>query len=490
MRILFKLKVIGLRQIIRIIVSVYKHGFTLLALLDSVKNTDDKYACIQDDYEQLYYKDLYEQSVAMAYFLNQRQGIGSNSKVIIASANSVAFVKMLFAASGLGADIFLLNHNQKEEYLSHFLAAQKVDLIIGNSEFANNFVTSKIPFLNYNNILVSPATTGLRPVVKRKKGSIIILSSGSKGKPNAEKRKISAIKYLNPLIDIIEKLQLKEYRSVLISVPIFHGYGLAALFMSIFMTKRISITSRFDAQKTLQLLQGEKTDCWIAVPLMIQRVYALPNAKLIWLKSIISGGDILPPSVICLVHKMSNAKIYNMYGTSQTGVCTIATNAHLLSFPNSIGKCIPGIKNKIVDSNGFTVPINTAGILLVKCKWSSDNKKNHYVNTGDIVYKNSEGYYFYKGRQDDLMVIGGENIYPAELEEIIYQNADIEWVKAKINTDDNYITKLHIDIVLHENIDFNRESFLAWMVIRMPKYMIPKSIALLDTAPNTKLMQL
>jgi len=488
MGILFKIKILGFRQIIRTIASVCKHGLTLLALLDSVKNTNSKQDCIQDDHQQLSYKDLYGQSLAMAYLLNKKYGIGPKSKVVIVSANSVAFVKSLFAVSGLGADVFLLNPNQKKEYFGHFLDTQKTDLIISDTALADYPASYNIPFVSYNSITGLHAATTIKNIVKRKKGNIVILSSGSKGKPKAEKRKVSAIKYLNPLIDSIEKLHLKENRSVLISVPIFHGYGLAALFLSVFMAKKIYLTAAFNAEKTLQLLQEQQVDCWIVVPLMIQKVYALPNVKITPLKSIITGGDVLPPGIIGRVHKVSNVQIYNMYGTSQTGVCTLATNAHLQLYPNTIGKAITGIATKIVDSNGNAVPTGTNGMLHVKCSWSSDNNKNRYVFTGDIVSKNSEGYYFYKGRHDDLMVIGGENVYPAELEDVIYKNAAIAWVKATNITNDNHITKIHVDIVLHEDTDFNHKEFLAWIADCVPGYMIPKSVAVLKEAVGTKLI--
>lgn len=488
MKILFKLKVLGLRQIAGTIASVYKHGFKLLALLDSVKNSNPNEASVKDDQEEIYYKDLYAQSVAMACLLSKKHGIYSKSKVVIVSANSVAFVKSLFAVSGLGGDIFLLNPNQKEAYFSHFLATQKIDLIIGDTALAETFASSKIPFFDYNEITAALPPAGIPGIVKRKRGNITILSSGSKGKPKAEKRKVSALKYLAPLIDIIEKLQLKENRSVLISVPIFHGYGLAALFLSFFMAQKISLTQKFDAENTLRILQDNYTDCWIAVPLMIQKVFSLPNLKHGFVKNIISGGDVLPTKAISHVHKNSSAKIYNMYGTSETGVCTIATNKDLLQYPTTIGKAIKGVKTKLTDTTGKPVSMGSVGEFFVKCAWSADINKNSYISTGDLLMRNAEGYYFYKGRRDDLMVIGGENVYPVELENIIYDHNAVQWVKAKSFTDENHITKIHVNIVLHPGTDFSMELFVEWIAARAPKYMIPKLVTVLDAIPTVKLM--
>ncbi|MES2487708.1 MAG: AMP-binding protein [Bacteroidota bacterium] len=482
-----KIRALGLRNIANMAVAVYRHGFTLLALLDAAQKDDD--AIIQDDVLQVSYNDLYLQAVALAYHLNKTQHVAAKSRVAIVSANSIGFVKSLFAASGLGADIFLLNPNQTTDYYEGFLSSQKIDLIIGHATLAPVFASYGIPFFCYDEIIsLVPQTTRLHAVVKRKKSSLVILSSGSKGSPKAEKRKVSAIKYLNPLVDIIRKLHLKENRSVLISVPIFHGYGLAALLLAVFMGQKIRLAKKFDAAATLTMLQQEKTDCWIAVPLMLQKVYALKDAGRTNVKNIITGGDVLPATVVRLIKKTGVARVYNMYGTSETGVCTIATPNDLERYPDTIGQAITGIKTRIANAQGNAVAPGMPGMLLVKCPWSSDDRNNFYVPTGDLVTINKEGYYFYKGRQDDMMVIGGENIYPIELENIMYRNAAIQWAKIKSITHTDGRAAIHADVVMHTGAALSKEAFITWLSGNVPGYMVPKSITLLDEPPVAKLM--
>jgi len=482
-----KLHVLGMGKIFRIMRSVQKHGYTLMALLDSVKDNSPD-AFIKDDTGQLAYNELYEQSVDLAYHLNKKYSIKSKSKVALVSSNSLFFVKSLFAVSGLGADIYLLNPGQKKDYFDGFLAVQKIDLIIGEATVSNNPGFYEIPFF-CDEIIKMPAGKGLPDILKRKKSNIIILSSGSKGKPKAEKRKVGVISYLNPLIDIMERLRLKQNKSVLISVPVFHGYGLAALFMAVFMGQKIRLAKKFDAKKTLQILKEEKPDCWIAVPLMMQKVYGLEGAASSPLKSIISGGDVLPAGIVANIHKNTQAKVYNMYGTSETGVCTIAAHQDLLKHPDTIGRAITGVSTRIENAGGVVVNTGEVGALLVKCGWSSDSSGDEYVPTGDLVSRNKDGYYFYKGRQDDLMVIGGENVYPIELENVIYKNPDIKWVKVKSIADENQVTKIHADVVVRPQTSFSETAFTSWLAGEVPGYMIPKSFTVLDEEPIIKLMQ-
>jgi len=126
--------------------------------------------------------------------------------------------------------------------------------------------------------------------------------------------------------------------------------------------------------------------------------------------------------------------------------------------------------------------------LLVNCKWSSDIRSNQFVATGDLMYKNQEGFYFYKGRKDDRMVIGGENIYPIELESIIYTHPSISWVKVSPFVDENENTRIQAELVIKESRAFVEEDFLDWLKARIPSYMWPKSITVIPEVVPSKLM--
>jgi fatty-acyl-CoA synthase len=464
---LHKLSVLGLGQLARTATSVSRHGLTLLALLHSVKHTK---GFVEDETQTLSYGQLYSQSLALAYYLHSTFGVSQKSRVAIAGRNSVGFVKALFAASGLGADVVLLNPGQKEGYYSRFMASHNIDIILGDATLAS-LLPPAIPFFDYEGAIAQPAIN--TKAVTRKKGSLVVLSGGSTGVPKAERRTISALTYLDPLTDIISKLRLKESPSVLISVPLFHGYGLAALALSVFMGKGVYLAKKFDAAATLSLLQHNNPHCWIAVPLMVQKVLAV--SQNLSVHSIICGGDVLPPSVVQALHT-TQVKVYNLYGTSQTGVCTIATDAHLRKHPGTLGTTIKGIKAKIAPDSSLSV----------KCAWSAEGNKG-YVPTGDIVTQNAAGYYFYKGRTDDMMVIGGENVYPIEIENAACKHPAIKWAKAKGITL-NHTTMVHVDIVLHDNTVYDEPEFLAHIAGELPGYMVPKSVTVLQQEPATKLM--
>jgi acyl-CoA synthetase (AMP-forming)/AMP-acid ligase II len=477
-----------IKRILGLAFSIAKHGFTLLALLDSVKKTTIKEASLQDDGVKLSYPDLYAQSLAMASHLQTKYKIKTGSNIVIVSTNSVAFVTSLFSVSSIGTNIFLLNPNQKEDYYTFFFANNPINLIIGANPNDYNFSNKQIPFFSYHE-KIAPQDPLIRTKSQKwKKSSLVILSSGSKGKPTNEKRKLGVLKYWNPLIDIVEKLALKENKSVLISVPIFHGYGLAALFLSVFMGQKTYLTPKFDSKKTLELLKNNDINSWIAVPLMIQKVFSLPAMQTTALQKIISGGDVLPSSIVEAIHKQGSIQIYNLYGTSETGVCTIATNKDLRRYPQTIGTAIRGVKTKITNQKGSVIPNDAVGELHIKCAWSADTKKDHFEPTGDLVSKNSEGYYFHKGRKDDLIIIGGENIYPIELEQILYRNPKIKWVKAKAMITEIGTFIIHIDLVVDDTVGFCEHEYKDWIATAVPKYMIPKSMRFLKTEPVPKLM--
>ncbi|MGQ2981916.1 class I adenylate-forming enzyme family protein [Flavobacterium sp.] len=469
-----KLITLGPGRILRTAVSVRKYGFTLLALLDAVKHSD---AFVKDDAEKISYAELYVRSLQLAHLLHQKYGISSGSRVAIAGTNSTALVRSLFAVSGLGADIFLLNPNQKAAYFSTLIPANRIDVIMGDTGLADELAGLNISFFDHQQTIEGIAHPP-RSITKFKKGSITILTGGSTGMPRSEKRKVSAIRFIDPLVEIIDKLRLKDADTVFLSVPIFHGYGMAALLLSVFLGKSVRLTKKFDAEKTQQILNEEKPDRWIIVPRMLQKVLGSGDLKLGHLKTVISGGDVLLPNTVEQLRQASNAKVYNLYGTSETGVCTIATDDDICKYPGTIGKMIRGVNAKTDDK----------GQLLIKCAWSSDDRNGSYVATGDIVVQNADGYYFYKGRIDDMMVIGGENVYPAELEDILLRHTSIQWAKAMgILTDG--IARIHIDIVLADGSYLDKDEFMQWLSGQVPGYMMPKSITVLSIEPASKLVQ-
>jgi acyl-CoA synthetase (AMP-forming)/AMP-acid ligase II len=201
----------------------------------------------------------------------------------------------------------------------------------------------------------------------------------------------------------------------------------------------------------------------------------------------LSGGDVLPISTIQKIHATTTTKVYNLYGTSETGVCTIATHEDLIQYPATIGSKITGVQCKIVNTNGNEIS-EGIGELWVCCKWVSDARSQNYVATGDLVSCNAAGFYFYKGRKDDLIVVGGENMYPIELETIIYKYPNIEWVKVSPFLDENQNTRVKASLVLKNGMPFLESEFIHWLSTQTPAYSIPKLIEIVQEVDTIKLM--
>jgi fatty-acyl-CoA synthase len=450
-----------------------------MALLDVVKN---KSSFLKDDNEQLHFADLYQESIIMSSHLQEVYKLNKNSKIILCATNSIAFVKAMFASSGLGAELYLMNPNQKQLYVASFISKKKIDLIIGDSSNKEMFETLDIPFFNCEETMISiPKKVN----IIRTNSSIVILSSGSKGIPKEEKRKMAVLNFINPLLDIVKKLELIKNNAVLISVPLFHGYGLASILLSIFLEQNITLMQKYDTLKTVNILNTKAIDCWVAVPMMVQKVLDTNQLKQYMLKRCISGGDLLPYRTIQKIDSIT--KIYNLYGTSESGVCSIASHNDLLKYEGTIGQMINGVQSKIIDLNGNEME-EGIGELYVHCKWVSDARSQNFVATGDLVSKNADGFYFYKGRKDDMIVIGGENIYPIEIESVIYKYPSINWVRVNSFIDEYQYIRIQASLVLKKGIFFSEIAFKEWLNSQLPAYCIPRKIELLDEIESVKLM--
>lgn len=473
-----------LGQIINVPQAIARHGFNLMALLDAAQRQGNRHF-VFDDYRSISYKDLYIQSKATAAYLCKNYNITERSKIGIAGVNSIAFTIALFASSGLGADVYLINPKQKKDYFDDIITDHKLDLILADEEVFRIIDKNKAPCIPLSDSLqVHGKLISFR--FKFRKSKITVLSSGSSGKPKAEKRTTSVSGYLFPLLQLIQKLPLKRMNSILISVPIFHGYGLAAFLLGIFMRKEIRLAGTFSTETASLTLHTHAIDCWVVVPLMLQKVVMANGLRDTSLKTIISGGDALPQSTVSFINDKTTIRLYNLFGTSETGICTLALPVDLRKNPETIGKTLMGIKTKIVDDNGLLLENSGKGALLVKSRWASTTRSGTYTATGDVVSKNREGYYFYWGRKDDMMIIGGENIYPVEIESVIYKFPEIIWVKVN-SYDDSGFKRIAANLVVNnETFDINK--FRKWLKEHLPSHMMPSSILIADLPPNSKLV--
>ncbi|MCC3357051.1 AMP-binding protein [Bacillus sp. REN16] len=491
--VLYKIKLLSPIALYHLFRAVSTCGINLMTLLHFAEKKYSDRIAVVDDHETLTYKQLLDQSTKLAHSLVEKSQLRSGQKVGILCRNHASLVKSIFAVSRVGADLYLLNTEISKQQFDGFAERHKFDLIIYDDELSptiQNFATKKI--LSYHPDL--PAISNFLhsknqvTLTRTTKGKLILQTSGTTGMSKDAAHKPSLFHYLNPFVAFIKRLKILDYDNAYIATPIYHGYGIAVLLLFMPLGKKVVITSGFNAQKARNLIRQHTIEVVTVVPLMLQKMLQTNTEDLQTLKCIASGGAKLPTKLVEETFQILGPVLYNLYGTSESGLSFIATPQDLRYSATTIGKKISGLNIRILDRNKNEVPSSTIGQLCMKNDWSI--LKKTWIETGDAGYRDENGYYFLCGRMDDMVISGGENVYPIEVEQILIQHPQIHDV-AIIGTDDEqFVQRLKAYVVPEKNAYITEGELLEWLRPRVARFQLPKEITIVEHLPYTTLGKL
>ncbi len=495
--VLYKLRLFSPVGLYRLIVAIHKYGMNTMALLKLAERFGNKEALV-DDHETISFQELFNQSERLSIILLEKYELGSGQKVGFLCRNHASMIKSIFAVSRVGADIYFLNTEMSKSQLQLLIEEHNFDLLIYDEEFHSLIEMAddtKEKLLSYhgifpaiNNLL---ATSVSSQKLKRDSTSkIMLLTSGTTGKSKEVPHKPSIFNYLNPFLSMLTRLKLLNYQSAYIATPLYHGYGVAVLFLFIALGKKVVISQGFEAKKACRLIRNHQIEVVTAVPLMVDKMLKYNPDDLKSLSCIASGGAELNPKLTNDVLGKLGDVLYNLYGTSETGLNIIATPKDLKYSSKTVGKKIHGVPLKILDSNKKEVEAGTVGQFCVKKPWSMRNKESSWIETGDLGYQDHKGYYFLCGRSDDMIVSAGENVFPLELEHILINHPSVEDVAVIGINDEQFGQRLRAFVQPYATAKVSEDELFDWLRPRAARFQVPKNIIIVDKIPYTPLGKL
>ena len=454
MKILISLFRIGLwvpSRLWQLLRGIYKEGTTLNALLfyGSVI-FKDRVAFVQDG-RKISYKELYDRVSDQVVAISEECELKQGDQAAILARNSVQSVMLLFALSKIGVHVVLLNPEMSQgqllrlhqKYLFDAVFYEHSELI----EQLGQLAGTKIELIDK---LLTNATSVEKQIRKhalrrRSAGKIIVLTSGTTGEFRAASRQQRIIDFLRPLAALVNELQLYKFHTVYIPVPIYHGFGLAALIVSVLLGSEIHITNTFDEKQAAKLVSEHKIEVITVVPTMLNRMLSDSPTSLKNVQRILSGGAPLNPGLITATFRQVGAVLYNLYGTTEAGFCILGTPQDLRQNPASVGRAIEGVKIRVAVSQ------KEIGELEVKSRWGVHEKGRKWIKTGDLAFIDETKLVFLKGRTDSMIISGGENVYPMDLEKIMSTHGQIHTVAVIGVPDANFGARLKAFVVLKED---------------------------------------
>lgn len=333
------------------------------------------------------------------------------------------------------------------------------------------------------------------PPFTRKGGAprIIIQTSGTTGTPKGASRDASATG-LGALANLIKIVPYHRDDVILIPTPMFHSFGLVSLSIGSGLGATMVLPHKFDPQETLSLIETHRATAVSLVPVMIRRILSLPDEvksryDLSSLRILLVSGSAMGRDLRHEATDLFGDVIYDLYGSTEVGWVSIATPEDIREHPISVGKPSPGIEVAIFSPKGARVATGQTGEIHVKSRYvfegytSGDRKdeREGYMSIGDLGRLDREGFLYVESRADDMVIIGGENVYPIEVEDTI---TSIEGVSdaAVVGVEDDEYGQILIAFV-EGNVD--EDLVRKTCKEELASYKVPKRVEVLDELPRT-----
>lgn len=494
----------GLRQLN----SLAKWGFTLAGGLGAAAARSPLNIASIDRYGTSTYADMAERTTCLASGL-AADGFTKDSKFAVLARNHSAMVECMVAASKLGADLVLLNTGLAPRAIEEIIEHHAVDALFVDDDFEPQvrYLPAEMPRIATHPDSAVPqrrsiddfisAGAGARPMAPPKlPGKLVVLTSGTTGTPKGARRPTPP--GFGAIAAMLSRMPLHRDEVMLLSAPLFHAWGLAALQVSTPLLATLVLMERFDAEECLKTIALQRCTALVLVPVMLQRILELPAAVIdrydtSSLKVVASSGSPIPGAAVVKFMDTFGDILYNFYGSTEVSWATIADPADLRVAPTTAGRPPLGTRIAILDHKGDPLPVGAVGRIFVGNDMLFDGYTNaaspaiedQLMDTGDLGYLDASGRLFVAGRDDEMIISGGENVFPRPVEEalaVLPQVADVAVVGVP---DPEFGQRLAAFVVRTDGASLDEEMVKGYVRNRLSRFSIPRDVTFVKQLPRT-----
>ncbi|MFF2085897.1 acyl-CoA synthetase [Nocardia sp. NPDC058176] len=464
---------------------------------------------LADERGELTYRELDEQSTAVARGLHEA-GITQGTVVAVLARDHRGLIMSMIAAGKLGARIALMNTGFAKPQFAEVCERENVRAVLHDSEFLDllDALPPELPryltWVDEGTTLPEGATTfddliagnSVEPLpAPSKPGGFIILTSGTTGLPKgAPRTKVTPL----ATAQFVDRVPFPKNGTMMIVSPIFHSTGLGTWLVGTILSNKIVMRRRFDAEATLAAIAEHKVEMLVCVPTMLHRMTELPaevRAKydLSSLKVILFAGSALTPELCVKATEAFGPVLYNLYGSTEVAIASIATPAELAEAPGTVGRSPITCEVRLYDDNDQRVETpETTGRIFVRSgapfEGYTDGRNKQiidgYMSSGDLGRFTESGLLMVEGRDDDMIVSGGENVFPQEVENLLVERPDVFDV-AVIGVDDaEFGKRLRAFVVLEEGHSPDPAELQAHVKANLARFKVPREVVFLDELPR------
>ncbi|MCW2988588.1 MAG: AMP-dependent synthetase and ligase [Solirubrobacterales bacterium] len=462
---------------------------------------------IVDERGALSFERLHRRSNALAHSF-AAMGIGHEDGVGIMCRNHRGFVEATLAAAKLGAGVLYLNTMFAGPQLAEVTRREKPKALVHDAEFAgllkgvDDSVARVIGWVEEDEepgeptleqLIAAGPESDLSPPPDKPR--FVILTSGTTGTPKGAQR--SSPDGLLGIAALIEKIPFRSRETMMIAAPLFHSWGFFHFVMSLPTASTMVLRRRFDPEGTLQAVQESRAQVLAAVPVMVQRILALPDETLASydlssLRITSLSGSALPGELALAWMDRFGDSVYNLYGSTEVAYATIATPEDLRAAPGTAGRPPRGTTVRILDESGEEVPRGDVGRIFVGNEMSFEGYTggggkeviDGLLSSGDVGHIDSDGRLFIDGRDDEMIVSGGENVFPREVEDLLADHVAVVEAAVIGVEDSEFGQRLKAFVVAKDGVEIGEDELKAHVKTNLASYKTPREIEFLDELPR------
>lgn len=465
-----------------------------------------------DERGTLTWRELDERINAFGAALQQLP-VGQPKVVGIMCRNHRGFVEAVVAVNRIGSDVVLLNTSFAGPALAEVVNREGVDAVVYDEEFtptveraladrpdAGRIVawTDSHHNLTVEGLIAEHA--GQQPRRSGRKGRMILLTSGTTGTPKGANQ-TGGNAGIGTLKAILDRTPWRAEENIVIVAPMFHAWGFSQLIFAASMACTVITRRKFDPEATLDLIDRHRATGLAVVPVMFDRIMELPpevrrRYSCRSLRFAAASGSRMRPDVVIAFMDAFGDVIYNNYNATEAGMIATATPQDLRAAPDTAGRPAGGTEIRILDPDFNELPPGEVGSIYVRNNTQFDGytsgstKDFHagFMSSGDLGYLDEAGRLFVVGRDDEMIVSGGENVYPIEVEKILAAHPDVAEASVIGVDDEQYGQRLAAFVVLEPGAALDAgaapEALKQHVRENLANYKIPREITVLDELPR------
>ncbi len=460
-----------------------------------------------DERGSLTFAELDARSDALTVAL-RRRGVSEGDGVGILCRNHRGFLDITFAAAKLGARVLLLNTDFAAPQLRDVCQRERVSLLVHDEEYGELVApiearhgrllgwTDGEPPADSLEALIS-AHAGQVPPAPVEPAEVVLLTSGTTGTPKGAARHQG--KSLAALGALLSKVPYRSSERMFVAAPMFHALGFTQMILAVGLGDTTIVQRRFNPERVLKAIGAQRPEALVVVPVMLQRIVAVLEEQpgrydTSSLRIVFCSGAQLEAELVRRAQRTIGDKLYNFYGSTEVAYATFATPEDLRAAPGTAGRVPFGAIVRLFDADGNPVAEpDRPGRIFVGNSFQFEGytgggdkeRIGELMSTGDMGHFDADGRLFVDGRDDEMIVSGGENLFPGEVEELLLTHPAVEEVAAIGVDDPEFGKRLAAFVVTKPGQTITADEVREFVKINLARYKVPRDVEVLDELPRT-----